>query len=97
MSLLDSGKLLTRLRLVLETLPSKCKHSLSNLVEQISAMMVLPNKLPIVLSEEVPPQTIKTPEPAVRIYATNSWKVEKLSLLRYFLFTLDREFCECTW
>lgn len=35
------------------------------IVEQISSMMVLPNKLPIVLSETIPAQEIKTPEPAV--------------------------------
>nr|XP_018902831.1 PREDICTED: extended synaptotagmin-2 [Bemisia tabaci] len=32
-------------------------------VEQIGAMMVLPNKLPIILSTTVPSQTLKTPQP----------------------------------
>lgn len=35
------------------------------IVEQISNMMVLPNKFPVVLSETIPAQTIKTPEPEV--------------------------------
>lgn len=34
-------------------------------VEQIGAMMVLPNKLPIILSTTVPSQTLKTPQPEV--------------------------------
>lgn len=33
------------------------------IVEQVAAMMVLPNKLPIVLSESVPVQFLKFPEP----------------------------------
>lgn len=35
------------------------------IVEQVSAMMVLPNKLPIVLSTTVPPKVLKFPEPQV--------------------------------
>lgn len=35
------------------------------IVEQISAVMVLPNKLPIILSPEVPATVLKTPEPEV--------------------------------
>ncbi|XP_075219377.1 extended synaptotagmin-like protein 2 isoform X2 [Lycorma delicatula] len=33
------------------------------IVEQVAAMMVLPNKLPILLSDAVPAQTLKFPEP----------------------------------
>ncbi|XP_046414183.1 extended synaptotagmin-2 isoform X1 [Neodiprion fabricii] len=33
------------------------------IVEQIGAIMVLPNKLPITLSPDVPPELLKTPEP----------------------------------
>ncbi|XP_012262341.2 extended synaptotagmin-3 isoform X2 [Athalia rosae] len=33
------------------------------IIEQIGAIMVLPNKLPIALSPEVPPELLKTPEP----------------------------------
>lgn len=39
------------------------------IVEQISNMMVLPNKFPVVLSETIPAQTIKTPEPEVIVLA----------------------------
>lgn len=35
------------------------------IVEQIGAIMVLPNKLPIVLSNEVPSSALKMPEPEV--------------------------------
>lgn len=35
------------------------------IVEQVAAMMVLPNKLPIKLSEAVPSTTLKFPEPEV--------------------------------
>jgi hypothetical protein len=35
--------------------------------EQVAAMMVLPNKYPIMLSDEVPAQMLKTPEPEVNI------------------------------
>lgn len=35
------------------------------IVEQIGAIMVLPNKLPIVLSDEVPSIAVKMPEPEV--------------------------------
>lgn len=35
------------------------------IVEQVAAMMVLPNKLPIKLSEEVASTTLKFPEPEV--------------------------------
>lgn len=46
----------------------QCSHSdvlRKVIVEQISNMMVLPNKLPIVLSETVPAVAIKLPEPEV--------------------------------
>lgn len=36
------------------------------IVEQVANMMVLPNKLPILLSDEVPANNLKTPEPEVR-------------------------------
>lgn len=35
------------------------------IVEQVAALMVLPNKLPITLSDVVPAQILKTPEPEV--------------------------------
>lgn len=35
------------------------------IVEQVAAIMVLPNKLPITLSDEVPAITLKMPEPEV--------------------------------
>lgn len=35
------------------------------IVEQIAAIMVLPNKLPITLSDQVPQQVLKMPEPEV--------------------------------
>jgi hypothetical protein len=37
------------------------------IVEQIASMMVLPNKLPITLSDEVPATVLKMPEPEVCI------------------------------
>lgn len=37
------------------------------IVEQVANMMVLPNKLPIRLSDEVPSNTLKLPEPEVCI------------------------------
>lgn len=36
------------------------------IVEQIAAVMVLPNKLPITLSDDVPAHTLKMPEPEVK-------------------------------
>jgi hypothetical protein len=38
------------------------------IVEQVARMMVLPNKLPIQLSTEVPATTLKMPEPEVCIH-----------------------------
>jgi hypothetical protein len=35
------------------------------IIEQVASMMVLPNKLPISLSEDVPAQVLRTPEPEV--------------------------------
>lgn len=35
------------------------------IVEQVAAIMVLPNKLPITLSNEVAASTLKMPEPEV--------------------------------
>lgn len=35
------------------------------IVEQIANIMVLPNKLPIKLSDAVPAETLKAPEPEV--------------------------------
>jgi hypothetical protein len=37
------------------------------IVEQVASMMVLPNKLPIRLSDEVPATVLKMPEPEVCI------------------------------
>lgn len=36
------------------------------IIEQVAAMMVLPNKLPIVLSDFIETYTLKMPEPEVR-------------------------------
>lgn len=38
------------------------------IVEQVANMMVLPNKLPIRLSDSIPANTLKTPEPEVNVY-----------------------------
>lgn len=38
------------------------------IVEQVAAIMVLPNKLPITLSDQVPQQTLKMPEPEVSTF-----------------------------
>lgn len=38
------------------------------IVEQVAAMMVLPNKLPIKLSDAVASNTLKFPEPEVSQY-----------------------------
>lgn len=35
------------------------------IIEQVAAIMVLPNKLPITLSDEVAASTLKMPEPEV--------------------------------
>lgn len=37
------------------------------IVEQVAAVMVLPNKLPIILNDEVPAFSLKMPEPEVKI------------------------------
>lgn len=37
------------------------------IVEQVAAIMVLPNKLPITLSDEVAASTLMMPEPEVRL------------------------------
>jgi hypothetical protein len=37
------------------------------IVEQVATMMVLPNKLPIRLSDEIPATLLKVPEPEVSI------------------------------
>jgi hypothetical protein len=42
------------------------------IVEQVASMMVLPNKLPITLSDEVPAAILKMPEPEVCISNGNS-------------------------
>lgn len=34
--------------------------------QQVAALMVLPNKLPIVLSKDIPTHIVKLPEPEVR-------------------------------
>ncbi|XP_065206055.1 extended synaptotagmin-2-A isoform X2 [Planococcus citri] len=49
------------------------------IVDQISAMMVLPNKLPIVLSEMVPAATVKTPDPegVLRVQVVQAIKLMK--------------------
>ncbi|KAF6204014.1 hypothetical protein GE061_002353 [Apolygus lucorum] len=49
------------------------------IVEQISAMMVLPNKLPIVLSETVPHKVLKFPEPqgVLRVHVVEAKQLMK--------------------
>lgn len=41
------------------------------IVEQVASMMVLPNKLPIRLSDDVPATVLKMPEPEVCISNDN--------------------------
>lgn len=36
------------------------------IVEQVAAMMVLPNKLPIILSDKIEALSLKMPEPQVK-------------------------------
>lgn len=52
------------------------------IVEQIAKMMVLPNKLPIKLSDEVPTVDLRMPEPEVHLLITY---VCVLIVLRYYL------------
>lgn len=47
------------------------------IVEQIAAVMVLPNKLPITLSDDVPAHTLKMPEPEVKRQELKETKAEK--------------------
>lgn len=46
------------------------------IVEQISRMMVLPNKLPIKLSDEVPTVDLRMPEPEVSFNTNNFWQFD---------------------
>lgn len=50
--------------------------------EQVAAMMVLPNKYPIVLSEEVSAQVLKTPEPegVLRIHLVEARNLMKMDI-----------------
>jgi Ca2+-dependent lipid-binding protein len=52
------------------------------ITEQVAAMMVLPNKYPIVLSEEVPAQVLKTPEPegVLRIHLVEARNLMKMDI-----------------
>lgn len=52
------------------------------IVEQIAAVMVLPNKLPITLSDDVPAHTLKMPEPEVR---KNNHSRRRFSLFNFCL------------
>ncbi|XP_073983469.1 extended synaptotagmin-like protein 2 isoform X2 [Rhodnius prolixus] len=49
------------------------------IVEQVSAMMVLPNKLPILLSDAVPAQVLKFPEPqgVLRVHVVEAKQLMK--------------------
>jgi len=38
------------------------------IAQQVAALMVLPNKLPIVLSNEIAAHIVKLPEPEVSVY-----------------------------
>lgn len=50
--------------------------------EQVAAMMVLPNKYPIVLSEDVPARVLKTPEPegVLRIHLVEARNLMKMDI-----------------
>lgn len=54
------------------------------IVEQIGAVMVLPNKLPITLSNEVPAISLKMPEPEV--CSEDVWCIWKISKYLSFVF-----------
>lgn len=53
------------------------------IVEQVAAIMVLPNKLPIQLSDEVPALALKMPEPEVII---TIYLLQSFSTLIYFIY-----------
>lgn len=52
------------------------------IVEQIGAIMVLPNKLPITLNNEVPSIALKMPEPEVRLKAAVEYAIIGYMLVR---------------
>lgn len=58
------------------------------IIEQIGAIMVLPNKLPISLSNEVPSIAIKMPEPEVNQTFSNSNDAFPYNNFPFFLFVL---------
>lgn len=43
------------------------------IAQQVAAMMVLPNKLPIVLSNDIAKQVVKLPEPEVGVQLYTSY------------------------
>ncbi|XP_034230124.1 extended synaptotagmin-1 isoform X2 [Thrips palmi] len=52
------------------------------IVEQVAALMVLPNKLPITLSDVVPAQILKTPEPegVLRVHVVEAKELMKMDI-----------------
>ncbi|KAF4523779.1 hypothetical protein B566_EDAN009011 [Ephemera danica] len=52
------------------------------IIEQVAAMMVLPNKLPIALSEDVPAQVLRTPEPegVLRVHLVEAKDLMKMDI-----------------
>lgn len=66
------------------------------IVEQVANMMVLPNKLPIKLSDEIPTVDLRMPEPegVLRIHLVRGENLMKkdVSMLGMILFRLDLYF-----
>lgn len=65
------------------------------IVEQIGAIMVLPNKLPIVLSDEVPSIAVKMPEPEVFLPVQIEVDAGAQSNINFPI--CCRVFCEFMW
>lgn len=55
------------------------------IVEQVAAMMVLPNKMAIQMSDEVPAQALKMPEPEV-FHIIYSRVINHLYILNLLIF-----------
>lgn len=53
------------------------------IIEQVASMMVLPNKLPIKLSDIVESATLKIPEPEVSYYEVFIYKLSAYNLLNF--------------
>jgi len=52
------------------------------IVEQVAALMVLPNKLPIILSEEIEALSLKMPEPegVLRVHVVEAKNLMKMDI-----------------